>query len=58
MLRSVLISFAVMPARRLRGLVNVVVPAPPDFGALEHVQDDKAVFEEKLVLIREFCTDS
>ena len=52
-LRYVLISFAVMPARRRRGLVDVVVPAPPDFGALEHVQDHKAVFEEKLVSIRD-----
>ena len=52
-LRSVLISFGVMPARRRRGLDDVVVPAPPDFGALEHVQDHKAVFEEKLVSIRD-----
>ena len=53
-LRSVLISFGVMPARRRRGLDNVVVPAPPDFGALEHVQDHKAVFEKKkLVSIRD-----
>ena len=52
-LRSVLISFGVMPARRRRGLVDVVVPAPPDFGALEHVQDNKAVFAEKLVSIRD-----
>ena len=52
-LRSVLISFAVMLARRRRGLVDVVVPAPPDFGALEHVQDHKAVCEEKLVSIRD-----
>ena len=52
-LRSVLNSFGVMPARRRHGLVDVVVPAPPDFGALEHVQDHKAVFEAKLVPIRD-----
>ena len=46
-------SFGVMAARRRRGLVGVVVPAPPDFGALEDVQDHKAVFEEKLVSIRD-----
>ena len=54
MLRSVLNSFGVMAARPRRGLVGVVVPAPPDFGALEDVQGNKAVFEEQFVSIRDF----
>ena len=46
-------------ARPRRGLVGVVVPAPPDFGALEDVQGNQAVFEEKLVSIMILCrTDS
>ena len=52
-LRSVLNSFRVMTAGRRRGLANVVVPAVPDFGVIEDVQDHKAVFEEKLVSIRD-----
>ena len=60
MLRYVLNSFGVMAARPRRGLVGVVVPAPPDFGALEDVQGNKTVFEEKLVSMRDFLcrTDS
>ena len=42
-----------MTVRRGRGLVDVVVPAVPYFGAIEDVQDHKAVFEEKLVSIRD-----
>ena len=47
---------ATSPALRTRGrrgLVDVVVPAPPDFGVLEDVQDHKAVVEEKLVSIHD-----
>ena len=47
---------ATSPALRTRGrrgLVDVFVPAPPDFGVLEDVQDHKAVVEEKLVSIHD-----
>ena len=46
-------SFREMTAGRRRGLAGVFVPAIPDFGVIEDVKDHKAVFEEKLVSIRD-----
>ena len=42
-----------MTAGRRRGLAGVDVPPVPDFGVIEDVQHHKAVFEEKLVSIRD-----
>ena len=42
--------------RMIKSMAHVVVPAPPDFGALEVVQGNKAVFEEMLVSIRDFVS--